>query len=92
MKKNLPHVFKNTINKSLKNNEKVFYSKEREKYQEINIDELFKQNQIYRTDVKITLKNNNILEKNIIGRSINHLITSNNELIAIDDILKIEKK
>lgn len=92
MKKNLPYVFKNTINKPLKNNEKVFYSNTKEKFQEINIDDLFKQNKIYRTDVKITLKNNTVLEKNIIGRSINHLISSQNELIAIEDILKIEKK
>lgn len=92
MKKNLPHVFRNTINKPLNNNEKVFYGNSKQEYQEVNIDELFKQNQIYRTNVKVTLKNNQVLEKNIIGRSIKHLITSDNELIPIDDIIKIEKK
>jgi len=92
MKKNLPHVFKNTINKTLYNNEKVFYGKSNNDYHEVNIDELFKQNQIYRTNVKITLKNDKVVEKNIIGRSIKHLITKDNELIPIEDILRIEKK
>lgn len=92
MKKNLPKVFKNSINKQINNNKKVFYSSFNDsKRNELSIEELFKQNQIYRTDVIITLKDKKI-EKRIIGRSLKHLITFDNELIAIDDIIKIEKK
>ena len=94
MKKKLPKVFKNSINKPLNNNNKIFYSA-KDSYNSKNIysiDELFKQNEIYRTNALITMKDERKLEKTIIGRSIKHLITKDNELIPIDDILKIEKK
>ena len=91
MKKKLPNVFKNSINKPLNNNKKVFYSNKVERKEEVKIDDLFKQNQIYRTLVTITLKDK-VIEKKIIGRSQKHLITIDNELILIDDIIKIEKK
>lgn len=91
MKKNLPKVFKNSINKPINNNKKVFYGNRSSIDEEVKLDDLFKQNQIYRTDVIITLKDQKI-EKKIIGRSQKHLITIDNELIAIDDIIKIEKK
>ena len=91
MKKNLPKVFKNSINKPINNNKKVFYGQRGIIEEEVKLDDLFKQNQIYRTDVIITLKDQKI-EKKIIGRSQKHLITIDNELIAIDDIIKIEKK
>ena len=91
MKKNLPKVFKNSINKPINNNKKVFYGQRGIIEEEVKLDDLFKQNQIYRTDVIITLKDQKI-EKKIIGRSQKHLITLDNELIAIDDIIKIEKK
>ena len=91
MKKNLPKVFRNSINKPINNNKKVFYGQRGEVNEEVKLDDLFKQNQIYRTDVIITLKDQKI-EKKIIGRSQKHLITIDNELIAINDIIKIEKK
>lgn len=91
MKKSLPKVFRNSINKPINNNKKVFYGQRGETNEEIKLDDLFKQNQIYRTDVIITLKDQKI-EKKIIGRSQKHLITIDNELIAINDIIKIEKK
>ena len=94
MKKKLPNIFKNNIKKPLNNNKKVFYSANNNdrKEQSYSIDELFKQNEIYKTSVLITLKNGTKLEKMIIGRSIKHLITKNNELIPIEDILLIEKQ
>ena len=45
---------------------------------------------IYKADVKITLKNGSI-SKRIVGRNSTHLITIDNELIPITDILDIEK-
>lgn len=92
MKKNLPKVFKNNINKPLNNNSKVFYSTKKESSGNyLSIDELFKQNEIYRTNTKIELKDGKIVDKVIIGRSIKHLITIDNELIPIDNIKSIKK-
>lgn len=93
MKRNLPKVYKNKINKPLNNNSKVFYSS---KDNNINrsytsIDELFKQNEVYRLNTFISLKDGSNLNKIIIGRSIKHLITIDNELIPIEDITSIKK-
>lgn len=90
MKKNLPKMYKNSINKKINNNAFVFYGSDKEKNKEINIDDYFKKNKIYRKEVKITLKDKTLI-KNIIGRTSNHLITIDNELIKIEDIIKIEE-
>ena len=94
MKKNLPKVFKNKITKPLNNNEKVFYSNKESKEERnyLSIDQLFKQNEVYRLNTIISLKDGKEIDKVIIGRSIKHLITIDNELIPIDDIIKISKK
>ena len=89
--KKLPKIFKNNITKQLNNNNKVFYSGKTEDRSINNIDDLFKQNEIYRTDITIYLKDGSIVKKTIIGRSIKHLITLDNELIPIDNIQKITK-
>ena len=91
MKKNLPKIFKNNINKPLTNNKKIYYSSNNEKDNDLNIDKLFKYNEIYRTNVKITLNSGTELTKTIIGRSFKHLITFDNDLIEISNIKKIEK-
>ena len=88
--KKLPKIFKNNINKPINNNNRVYYSGSRNT-KEVGIDDLFKQNEIYRTNITITLKDGKIINKTIIGRSINHLITIDNELIPINDILTIKK-
>lgn len=89
MKKNLPKVFKNSIDKKINNNKSFFYG-DTEKKKEIDINNFFKQNTIYRKEVKITLENE-VVTKKIIGRSLDHLITMDNELIKIKDIKKIEE-
>ena len=89
MKKNLPKVFKNTIDKKINNN-KTFAYGDNNKKKEIDINNFFKQNTIYRKEVKITLENE-VVKKKIIGRSLDRLITIDNELIKIDDIKKIEE-
>ncbi len=88
MKKDLPKVFRTQINKPLKNNEAFFYGKG-ERGEEISLFDTFKTNQIYRTKVRLTLKDKTI-EKTIIGRTENNLITFDNEIIAISDIVKLE--
>ena len=89
--KKLPKVFKNNISKPLKNNRKVFYSHDIN-YRSLSIDDLFKQNEVYRTPITINLKDGHSITKTIIGRSLKHLITMDNELIPLDDIAKIERK
>lgn len=90
--KKLPKIYKNNINKPLNNNNKVYYSGKKTIEKEMSIDELFKQNEIYRRTATIILNNGNEITKTIIGRSIKHLITLDNELIPIDDIKAIVQK
>lgn len=105
MKKKLPSVYANKIEKTFHNNKKVFYGTgEEEKRQEPikkdsrtpeltvsqKINRLFASTTyIYKADVKITLQNQTI-EKRIIGRNRRNLITMDNELIPIDEIQDIE--
>ncbi|MCI9084698.1 MAG: hypothetical protein HFH46_03705 [Bacilli bacterium] len=46
---------------------------------------------VYKADVEITLKNG-VVTKRIIGKNANHLITIDNELIPISDIVDIKHK
>lgn len=90
MKKELPKIFQNQIEKNICNNKNVFYGKKEERSEKKSVNELFKINQIYRTNVKITTHNKTV-EKKVIGRTENNLITSDNEIIAISDIVDIEE-
>lgn len=46
---------------------------------------------VYKADVEITLKDG-VVTKRIIGKNANHLITIDNELIPISDIVDIQHK
>ncbi len=109
MKDKLPKVFANSLNKQIKNNERVYHFKENENEAEtekksktvqekmvqpdsINdkINALFKSARyVYKLDVEITTKSGT-LKKKIIGKNKTNLITMDNELIAITDILDIK--
>ena len=89
MKKELPKIFQNKINKFFNNNSKVAYSEHRSTSKLNDIDSLFKPNEIYKTDVKITLKDR-VIEKRVIGRTKNNLITLDNEIIPISNIIEIQ--
>lgn len=98
--KELPKVFHNKINKELKNNEKFYYSNndsnthdrksdtsEKNILQKIN--EIFSSpNYVYKANVEITLKDKKIT-KRIIGRNKDFIITMDNMLIPINDIIDI---
>ena len=92
-------VYANKITKKFKNNEEVYYgaSKESvkpkfEKSVRQKINDIFSsRNYVYKADVFIKTKDSN-LEKTIIGRNREYLITSSGELILIKDILDINKK
>lgn len=95
MKNNL---FVNKFDKEFRNNEKVYYSngKIKEKLSKIDvkkqINEIFKSNDfVYKADVIITLKNKTI-KTTIIGRNNTSLITMDNEIIKISEILDIKKE
>ena len=104
MEKKLPKVFANKIDKNLNNNEKVYYNKNEERKIEekdplssiltVNqkINQIFSSARyVYKADVVITTKNGK-LNKRIIGRNRNELITMDNEVININDIIDIEFK
>lgn len=90
MKKELPKVFQNRIINSIDNNDRFFYGGAKDIRNNItSVDDLFKPNEIYRTNTKIVLRDRTV-EKKIIGRTQNNLITIDNEIIPIKDIIQIE--
>lgn len=107
MDKKLPKIFANKIDKRLENNE-TYYSASRGIKEEINetgksksdipisveqkIKSIFNSTRyVYKADVVITTKEGNFIKK-IIGSSNGRLITIDNELIPISDIVDIKFK
>lgn len=97
--KDLPKVFHNKIDKKFDNNKSVFYSSERSNNKEDSIDtrnvlqkinDIFSSpNYVYKANVEITLKDKKIT-KRIIGRNKNYIITMDNDVIPITDIIDIK--
>lgn len=98
--KKLPKLYTNTFNKKIDNSQeyttvsnKIEENKNEINYYDINkkIDNIFKsKNYIYKIKTEITLKDK-IISKIIIGKTNNKLITIDNELININDIIDIKK-
>lgn len=95
--KDLPKVFHSKVDKKFNNNEKVYYSNKdnREEVVEDNknvsqkINEIFASpSYVYKANVEITLKDKKVT-KRIIGRNKNYIITMDNDLIPITDIVDI---
>ena len=94
--KDLPKVFHNKINKKFNNNKNVYYSNKA--YEETTTDnrtilqkinDIFSSpNYVYKANVEITLKDKKVT-KRIIGRNKNYIITMDNDLIPITDIIDI---
>ena len=99
MSKKIPRVYANKIDKKLNNNSTYYVSNEEKsevkfKTNDINkkINDIFNSTSyLYRANVVITLRSGDIVKK-IIGKNKNQLITIDNELIPIDDILDIRLK
>lgn len=98
MDKKMPKVFANKIDKQIGNNEKVYYGNEERGHEFRNdglnvnqkINQIFGSSKyVYKADVIIKLKDKTISKK-IIGRNKGQLITMDNELINISDILDID--
>lgn len=104
MEKKLPKVFANKIEGKAGNNEDVYCSFDNKedrtaeapsklKGKNVNqkLNEIFNSfSYIYKADVKLTLKDE-VVTKRIVGRNATHLITIDNELIPLTDIVDIEK-
>lgn len=105
MEKKLPGIYANKIDKKIGNNNDVYYSSSDRKVEEksekrssslkgknINqkLNEIFNSpNYIYKANVKIELKDKTVSKK-IVGKNSTHLITIENELIPLSDIVDIE--
>lgn len=99
--KDLPKVFQNNINKKFNNNNNIYYSGSNNMDENRNetkdnksvvqkINEIFSSpNYVYKANVEITLKNKKV-NKRIIGRNKNYIITMDNTLIPINEILDIK--
>lgn len=103
MDKKLPSLFANKIEKKLENNSRVCITRNdnienmekkdvKEDVKDINkkISKIFSSPKyVYKASVTITLKDK-IITKKIIGKNNKNIITLDNELIPIEDILDIE--
>ena len=91
-----PRVFANPINKKIDNVQDLFRSdKESRSINPVDvnkkINEIFAaRNHVYKSKVKITLKDK-VIEKEIVGKTNINLLTLDGDLIRITDILDIEK-
>lgn len=100
MDKKLPSVFANKISSSAAHNCSVYYTNDNHKEENDNkkgqnlnvnqkINSIFNSTKyVYKADVEIKLKDET-LKRKIIGRNNLHLITIDNELIPISDIVDI---
>ena len=99
--KDLPKVFQNNVDKKFNNNSSVYYSsndnrslnKEEVKDNRTilqKINEIFSSpNYVYKANVEISLKDKKVT-KRIIGRNKDFLITMDNTLIPVRDIVDIK--
>lgn len=96
--KDLPKVFKTNMNKNFNNNDSVYYSRNSMNKEEVKdtrtvlqkLNDIFSSpNYVYKANVEITLKDKK-LTKRIIGRNKDFIITMDNTLIPIKDIIDIK--
>ena len=90
--KKLPSIYKNEINKKIKNNREVTYIKEEK--QNINeiIDSIFNGvGYSYNIPLIITTKDK-VYETSLISRNNTKINTLDNQSIPISEIIKIERK
>lgn len=92
----LPNVFASPINKKLNNYQDMYRSDKKVKSynpKDINkkINEIFGSlNHVYKSKVRITMTDG-VKEEQIVGKTNTNLLTIDNKLIKITDILDIEK-
>lgn len=84
----LPKIYKGSVKES--NNLRVAHAKDSIDVKSV-INNLFKQNKLYKQEVEVTT-NNNTYKTKIIGRTNEHIITIDNQIIKIDDIINIKTR
>ena len=97
--KKLPKIYQNTIDKKIKNNETVYYSKNRysEKEETMDLDSIniFLDNIFngigYAFNISVIIKTNTkVYKTSLITRTNNYLLTLDNDKIKISDIISIK--
>lgn len=100
MKRDVPKVFANKVDKKFSNNASYVVTRSDEEIKSGNrfeggkniqqkVREIFKSNNyIYKADVTIVMKNET-MKKRIIGMKNDYIITMDNELIPLSDITDI---
>lgn len=96
MNSELPKVFANKIDKDFNNNREYYVSNDKEPIKKVNINKKIKElfssyKYVYKIDTIIET-DEGIIEKTIIGKKNNNLITIDNELIDIGKIKDINIK
>lgn len=90
--KKLPSIYKNEINKKIKNNREVTYIKEEKQNIHEIIDSIFNGlGYSYNIPLIITTKNK-VYETSLISRSKTNINTLDNDSIPINEIISIERK
>jgi len=88
----LPNIYKGNVAASANNNLRVAYADKEERVDAKDlINKIFKQNKLYKQEVEIETKDKTYNTK-IIGKTNEHVITINNEIIKIADIIKIKTR
>ena len=97
MKKDLPRVYANPIDKEIRNNTDIYYGKNEEIRIDRSINVYEKNNQIfasphhvYKSNVLLQTKNGDI-KTTIVGKSGNYLLCLNGDKINMLDIVDIER-
>lgn len=97
MKNELPKVYSNPIDKEIKNNKEVYYSRSQvnnyKSPKDITkiINQIFASKDfVYKKKIRITTFDNQ-LEVNLVGRTSNNLLTLDNQKIALNEIVDIEE-
>ncbi len=99
MKKDLPQVFANAIDKEMHNVQEYYYGNDTRNEVKLNYDEVIKKveeifhspNYVYKINCDIVVNGKN-LEKVVVGKTKNGLITMDNEIINFKDIEDINIK
>lgn len=95
--KKLPKVYKNNIDKNIKNNKSLCYVKE-ENTKNVQVSNNLISEQLetifsgkgYSYNIPVTIKTkNNIYNTSLITKTNNYIVTLDNDLIRIDDITSI---
>lgn len=93
--KKLPEIYKNEINKNISNNKKYCYLKnEQEKEENINekLEKIFN-GMGYSYNIPVTIKTTSKeYNTSLVSKTKNNLITLDNDIIKIDEIISLELK